>query len=87
MTSARGARSLLVGGAGFIGSNLTRRLLAEGAERVVVVDNLLSSERDNLPADDRLELRVASIADDATLSALDDEFDHVFHLATYHGNE
>lgn len=78
---------LVVGGAGFIGSNLVRRCLREGCRRVVVVDNLLSSERDNLPDDDRVELRVGSIADDTVLGGLSDEFDHVFHLATYHGNQ
>ena len=79
--------ALVVGGAGFVGSNLVRRLLADGAERVVVVDNFLSSEPDNLPGDARLELREGSIADDAVLDALGDEFEHAFHLATYHGNQ
>lgn len=80
-------RLLVVGGAGFVGSNLVRLLLAEGAERVLVVDNLLSSERENLPDDRRVELVEASIADDELLSSLEDEFDVVYHLATYHGNQ
>ncbi|HZS30763.1 MAG TPA: NAD-dependent epimerase/dehydratase family protein [Gaiellaceae bacterium] len=84
MTSSR---SLVVGGAGFVGSNLVRLLLAEGAERVLVVDNLLSSERENLPGDARVELVEASIADDDVLASLEDEFDVVYHLATYHGNQ
>lgn len=82
-----GSRSLVVGGAGFVGSNLVRLLLSEGAERVLVVDNLLSSERENLPDDSRVELVEASIADDEVLSSLEDEFDVVYHLATYHGNQ
>lgn len=82
-----GSRLLVVGGAGFVGSNLVRLLLAEGAERVLVVDNLLSSERENLPDDARLELVEASIADDHVLASLEDEFDAVYHLATYHGNQ
>ena len=82
-----GSRTLVVGGAGFVGSNLVRLLLAEGAEYVLVVDNLLSSERENLPADPRVELVEASIADDDVLASLDDEFDVVYHLATYHGNQ
>jgi UDP-glucose 4-epimerase len=83
----RGRRLLVVGGAGFVGSNLVRRCLAEGCGPVVVVDNLLSSEPENLPGDDRVELRVGSIADDGVLARLEDEFDVVFHLATYHGNQ
>ncbi len=86
MTRLQG-RLLVVGGAGFIGSNLVRRALADGADRVVVVDNLLSSEPDNLPRDERLEVREGSIADDAVLAGLDDRFDLCFHLATYHGNQ
>lgn len=82
-----GSRSLVVGGAGFVGSNLVRLLLAEGAEHVRVVDNLLSSERENLPDDARVELVEASIADDGVLASIADEFDVVYHLATYHGNQ
>lgn len=82
-----GSRSLVVGGAGFVGSNLVRLLLSEGAERVLVVDNLLSSERENLPDDSRVELLESSIADDEVLASLEDEFDVVYHLATYHGNQ
>jgi nucleoside-diphosphate-sugar epimerase len=82
-----GSRTLVVGGAGFVGSNLVRLLLSEGAEHVLVVDNLLSSERENLPDDPRVELVEESVADDDVLAALDDEFDVVYHLATYHGNQ
>jgi nucleoside-diphosphate-sugar epimerase len=82
-----GGHVLVVGGAGFVGSNLVRLLLAEGAEHVLVVDNLLSSERENLPDDPRVELIEASIADDDVLASLADTFDVVYHLATYHGNQ
>ena len=37
-----GAKVLVVGGAGFVGSNLVRLLLGSEAQRVVVVDNFLA---------------------------------------------
>ncbi len=81
-------RSLLVaGGAGFVGSNLVHEALEQGTASVLVVDNLLSAERENLPEDGRVRFRKGSIADDAVLAELGDDFDYAFHLATYHGNQ
>jgi UDP-glucose 4-epimerase len=82
-----GTSALVVGGAGFVGGNLVRELLAREAARVLVVDNLLSAERENVPVDPHVEFVEGSIADDAVLARLEDEFDNVFHLATYHGNQ
>jgi UDP-glucose 4-epimerase len=87
LTELGGTSTLVVGGAGFVGGNLVRELLARDAARVLVVDNLLSAERENVPDDPRVGFVEGSIADEAVLAQLDDEFDHVFHLATYHGNQ
>lgn len=87
MEKIRGARCLVVGGAGFVGSNLVRLLLEYGCGDVVVVDNFLSAERVNVPDDRRIQLVEGSIADDAVLKILGDEFEYMFHLATYHGNQ
>jgi nucleoside-diphosphate-sugar epimerase len=87
VTELGGTSALVVGGAGFVGGNLVRELLAREASRVLVVDNLLSAERVNVPDDPRVGLVEGSIADDAVLALLEDEFDNVFHLATYHGNQ
>jgi UDP-glucose 4-epimerase len=78
---------LVVGGAGFVGSNLVLELLERGARRILVIDNLLSAERENIPSDPRVELVEGSIADDRVLDGLTDEWDYAFHLATYHGNQ
>ncbi len=77
----------IVGGAGFVGSNLTRRLADLGAEQVVVVDNLLSAERSNVPDSPSVVFVEGSINDDAVLAELPPDLDTVFHLATFHGNQ
>jgi nucleoside-diphosphate-sugar epimerase len=79
------ARILVVGGAGFVGSNLCRRLLAEKPAQLLIVDNLLSADMANLPGE--ADFVLGSIADDRVLAALPRDLDYVFHLATYHGNQ
>jgi UDP-glucose 4-epimerase len=54
---------------------------------VLVVDNLLSAERENLPDDPAVELIEASINDADVLAGLPRDLDYVFHLSTYHGNQ
>jgi UDP-glucose 4-epimerase len=87
VTEVAGSRVLVVGGVGFVGSNLVRRLLELEVGQVLVVDNLLSSERENLPSDPRVELVEGSITDDPILATLPADLDFAFHLATYHGNQ
>lgn len=79
---------LVVGGAGFVGSNLVRMLLAHVIDiQITVVDNLLSAELENVPVDSRVEFIESSITDFRTLANIKDEYDYIFHLATYHGNQ
>jgi UDP-glucose 4-epimerase len=79
--------ALVVGGAGFVGSNLVLALLEQGVGRVLIVDNLLSSEASNIPTDPRVTFIFGSIADQRVLNKLPDEIDFVWHLACYHGNQ
>ena len=87
MSTLAGSHILVVGGAGFVGSGLVRIALGLGVAGVVVVDNLLSAERSNIPADARVRFIEGSITNDAILASLEDEFDYIFHLATFHGNQ
>ncbi len=75
--------ALVTGGAGFIGSNLSKRLLSEGAN-VVVVDDFSSGKRENLAFaenEDRFRLVEADIRDFPTLSRAMMGVDAVFHMA------
>jgi len=76
----RGARALVTGGAGFIGSHLCEALSGLGAS-VVVIDNLKGGSRENIAAFKSVELVEASILDTATLGRLTNGCQYVFHLA------
>lgn len=82
-----GATVLVVGGAGFVGSNLVHQLLRQDPREIIVVDNLLSSDVANIPADARVRFVFGSITDDRILSAIPEQLDYAFHLACYHGNQ
>ncbi|MGI8989506.1 MAG: SDR family oxidoreductase [Bryobacteraceae bacterium] len=63
---------VVTGGAGFIGSAIVRGLLREGANKVTVVDNLLTGYRENLDEiRDSVEFHEVDIRDyDATAAAV-----------------
>ncbi len=87
MTEFQQKRILVVGGAGFVGSNLVRTLLGQSPREVVIVDNLLSAEKANVPADPRVRFIEGSITSETILRDLPADLDYVFHLATFHGNQ
>lgn len=78
---------LVVGGAGFVGSNLVHQILEQGPREIIVVDNLLSSDVSNIPADYKVRFIFGSITNDEILRNLPDDLDYAFHLACYHGNQ
>lgn len=74
---------LITGGAGFIGSHLSERLVAQG-HSVTALDDLSTGRRENLAAlagNNRFRLVEGSILDAGLVQRLTDESDTVFHLA------
>jgi len=75
---------LVTGGAGFIGSHLTERLLARG-DHVTIVDDLSTGRYSNvshLDGHDNLVLIIDSVLHDDLMEELIRESDQVFHLAS-----
>lgn len=87
MSDIVGKNILVVGGAGFVGSGLVKKLLLLQPKKIIIVDNLLSSEIFQVPNDDRIKFIQGSITDDRILFNLPDNLDYAFHLSTYHGNQ
>ncbi len=78
---------LVTGGAGCVGSNLTRRL-GELEARVIILDNLSSAYEWNIPDSDNIEFVQGDIMDDAALKRVFKEKpDYVFHLAAHFANQ
>lgn len=75
-------RSLVTGGAGFIGSHVARHCLALG-HSVVVLDDLSGGFQDNVP--EGAEFVQGSVTDAELVQSLFEahEFDYVYHLAAY----
>lgn len=76
-----GQRIVVTGGAGFVGSNVVRRLLAENA-RVVVLDDFYTGDNTNLPVGESgLEIIHGSVTEFDLVRDLLKGASMVFHLA------
>jgi nucleoside-diphosphate-sugar epimerase len=79
---------LITGGAGCIGSNLTRALIKGQAARIIVLDDLSAAYEWNIPKSERVLFVRGSVLDDEMLKRVfKDKPDYVFHLAAHFANQ
>ena len=73
---------VLTGGSGFIGSHLSKELLKNGENKLIVVDNLLTGNLDNIQ--DLLDHENATFIQQDVQDhiEIDEKVDYVFHLAS-----
>jgi UDP-glucose 4-epimerase len=71
---------LVTGGAGFIGSHITDRLLTDG-HRVRILDNFSTGKHENIPASADVEVVEGDVGDTGTVRQCMDGVDIVFHEA------
>jgi UDP-glucose 4-epimerase len=84
MNQLAGARFLITGGAGMIGSTIADQLLDAGAAEVRVIDNFVRGNWSNLKralAGGRLKVTEGDIRDAALVDRLTEGVDYVFHQA------
>jgi GDP-D-mannose dehydratase len=84
----KGKTVLITGGAGCIGSNLTKALIKAEATKIIVLDDLSAAARWNVPVDPGVVFIKGSILDDEVLKrAFSPNVDYVFHLAAHFANQ
>ena len=79
---------LITGGAGCIGSNLTKALIKAEAARIIVLDDLSAAEKWNIPIAPNVVFIEGSILEEEVLKrAFARGLDFVFHLAAHFANQ
>ncbi len=79
---------LITGGAGCIGSNLTKALVKAEASQIIVLDDLSAAYEWNIPKSERVAFVKGSILDDEMLKRVfKAKPDYVFHLAAHFANQ
>ncbi len=84
----KGKNVLITGGAGCIGSSLTKALIKLGAAKIMVLDDLSSSEKWNVPIAPSVVFVEGTILNEEVLKRVFSEKpDFVFHLAAHFANQ
>ena len=72
---------IVTGGAGFIGSNLVKRLLDDGAEEILIIDDFSTGKKKNLQDFSKIQIIESKIEDIDDLNSKFKGYDFCFHLA------
>jgi nucleoside-diphosphate-sugar epimerase len=84
----KGKNVLITGGAGCVGSNLTKGLIQAEAAKIIVLDDLSAAEKWNIPVAPNVVFVEGSILDEEVLKrAFAMRPDYVFHLAAHFANQ
>ena len=84
----KGKTVLVTGGAGCVGSNLIKALVKAEAAKIIVLDDLSSAEKWNIPSAPNVVFIQGSILDEEVLKrAFSERLDFVFHLAAHFANQ
>ena len=85
MTTNKNLKKVVItGGAGFIGSNLTKKLIDNDAEKILIIDDFSTGKMSNIERfldDDRISLIDKRVEDCDDLDILISGYDFCFHLA------
>ena len=81
------SKILVTGGAGFVASHLVERLSKDHKAEVVVLDNLLTGDKDKIPSGKNITFIKgdSNSKEDLSRLFLEYHFDHVFHYAAVVG--
>lgn len=84
----KGETILITGGAGCVGSNLTRKLAEYEPEKIIVLDDLSSAYKWNIPKIESVEFIQGDICDDQVLKwVFKQRPSYIFHLAAHFANQ
>ena len=85
MTTNKNLKKVVItGGAGFIGSNLTKKLIDNDAEKILIIDDFSTGKMSNIERfldDDKISLIDKRVEDCDDLDNLISGYDFCFHLA------
>ncbi len=88
LSEYKGKSILITGGAGCIGSSLTKALIKAEVAKIIILDDLSAAERWNIPTATNVVFIQGSVLDEEVLKrAFSDRLDFVFHLAAHFANQ